>query len=94
MGRSKKAGIHPTLHFLNNEYAAEVKDVITTDNMTYQLVTPTDHRRNLAKKAIQMVKDHFVSVLCGTDDEFPVKCWYQLLAHTKGQHHPLWCTPR
>ena len=43
--------------------------------MEYQLVPPNDHRRNVAEKAIQVFKDCFVSVSCGTDDKFLMKLW-------------------
>ena len=54
------------MHILDNEILAEFKRAITTNEMTYQLVPPHDHRQNVAEKAIQMFKDHVVSVLCGT----------------------------
>ena len=47
--------------------------------MTYQLVPPHDHRRNIAEKAIQTFKNHFVSILCGTDENFPMRLWDKLL---------------
>jgi hypothetical protein len=52
---------------------------IKGNNMTYQLVPPHDHRRNRAEKAIQISKDHFVTVLCGADKEFPLTLWDLLL---------------
>ena len=53
--------------------------------MKYQLVPPHDHRRNIAEKAIQVFKDYFVSVLCGTDDNFPLQLWCQILRHVEHQ---------
>ena len=53
--------------------------------MKFQLVPPTDHRRNTAEKSIQTFKDHFVSMLCGTDDSFPMQWWCQLLRHAGTQ---------
>ena len=53
--------------------------------MKYQLVPTHDHRRNVAKKAIQTFEDHFVSVLCGTDDNFPLQLWRQLLRQAEHQ---------
>ena len=47
--------------------------------MTFQLVPPHDHRRNIAKKAIQTFKAHFISILCGTDKDFPLHLWCRLL---------------
>ena len=45
--------------------------------MTYQLVPPDDHRRNISEKAIQFWKDHFVAVLSGASSTFPIRLWYQ-----------------
>ncbi len=47
--------------------------------MTYQLIPLHNHRRNQAKKAIQTFKDHFASILCGTDPSFPLHLWVRLL---------------
>ena len=53
--------------------------------MKYQLVPPNDHRRNAAEKVIQVFKDHFVSVLCGTDEKFPMQLWRAILPHAETQ---------
>ena len=55
------------MHILDNGISAEYKDTIAKNQMKFQLVPPHDHRRNIAEKAIQVFKDHFISVLCGTD---------------------------
>ena len=39
----------------------------------------------MAEKAIQTFKDHFVSVLCGTDDDFPFQLWCQILRQAEHQ---------
>ena len=46
--------------------------------MKYQLVLPNDHRHNVAEKARQTFKDHFVVVLRGTDDNFSLQLWCQI----------------
>ena len=61
------------------------KNAIAENKMKYQLIPPNDHRRNVAEKAIQTFKDHFVSVLCGTDDNFPLQLWCQLLRQAEHQ---------
>ena len=66
------SGITPTMHILDNECSEEYKQAIMKNHMKYQLVPPHDHRRNIAEKAIQVFKDHFVSVLCGTAVKFPM----------------------
>jgi hypothetical protein len=47
--------------------------------MIYQLVPPHDHRRNIAEKAIQVFKAHFIGILCGADESFPLHLWDRLL---------------
>jgi hypothetical protein len=47
--------------------------------MTFQLVPPNDHQRNRTEKAIHTFKAHFISILCGTNKEFPMHLWCRLL---------------
>jgi len=70
--RLKNAGITPKRHILDNECSADFKQTIRDNNMTYQLVPPHDHRHNMAEKAIQAFKAHFISILCGADKDFPL----------------------
>ena len=83
--RLKEKGIRPTKHILDNECSQEFKQAIKSNQMTYQLVPPNDHRRNVAEKAIQVFKDHFLAVLCGTDATFPLQLWCQILRHAEHQ---------
>ena len=83
--RLKEAQIAPTLHILDNECLEEFKETIKENKMTYQLVPPNDHRRNVAEKAIQTFKHHFVSVFCGADDDFLLQLWCQLLRQAEHQ---------
>ena len=61
VARLKLAGFEPKTHLLDNECSHEYKDAITKNGMTYQLVPPHDHGRNVGEKAIQTFKDHFVA---------------------------------
>ena len=72
LDRLKTAGIQPKHHVLNNECSADFKAAITKNQMTYQIVPPNDHRRNIAEKAIQTFKAHFISTICGADKSFPL----------------------
>ncbi len=47
--------------------------------MTHKLVTPGNHRCNLAERGIQMFKHHFISTLRGVDNNFPLSLWCHLL---------------
>ncbi len=73
------AGVTPKMHILDNECPAEFKERIQLNNMQYQLVPPHDHRRNIAEKAIQVFKAHFISIFCSTDKVFPLHLWDRLL---------------
>jgi hypothetical protein len=77
------AGIAPKEHILDNECSEDFKAAITTNNMTYQLVPPHNHRRNKAEKAVQTFKDHFVAILCGANKSFPLNLWDLLLQQAK-----------
>jgi hypothetical protein len=83
--RMKACGITPRHQVLDNEISTAYKAAITTSGMTYQLVPPDDHRRNIAEKAIQTWKDHFVATLSGTADNFPLHLWCQLIPQMERQ---------
>ena len=70
--RMKACGVVPQHQVLDNEASKAYKQEIAETKMSYQQVPPDDHRRNLAERAIQTWKDHFVSVLSGTDESFPM----------------------
>jgi len=55
------------------------------EKLKYEL-TPTGlHRHNLAERAIQTFKNHFISRLCSTHPDFPIKLWDKLLP--QAEHH-------
>jgi hypothetical protein len=74
-----QAGITPKQHVLDNECSEEFKATIRKNNMTFQLIPPHDHWRNIAEKAIQTFKGHFLNILCRTDKNFPLHLWCRLL---------------
>ena len=45
----------------------------------WQLVSPGNHRRNVAERQIRTFKNHFISILSGTDPEFPLHLWDKLI---------------
>ena len=83
--RMKACGVAPKHHVLDNECSREFKEAIKENQMTYQLADAHDHRRNIAEKVIQTFKDHFVAVLCGADDTFPMHLWDRLLEQAEHQ---------
>eukprot|EP00804_Cyclotella_cryptica_P028482 CCRYP_020573-RA/>CCRYP_020573-RA protein AED:0.34 eAED:0.34 QI:0/0/0/1/1/1/3/0/453 len=48
-----------------------------------ELVPPGCHRRNAAEVAIRNFKSHFLSILAGVADDFPLKLWDKLLPQTE-----------
>jgi len=76
-----KGTVKPTTHILDNEASAAFKAEIKK-NCTIQLVPPDNHRRNLAKRAIQTFKTHFKAVIAGVADNFPMHLWDHLLPQT------------
>eukprot|EP00804_Cyclotella_cryptica_P029543 CCRYP_020577-RA/>CCRYP_020577-RA protein AED:0.27 eAED:0.27 QI:0/0/0/1/0/0/2/0/428 len=81
----KVCGLAPMCQVLDNEASTAYKQAIHESGMTYQLVPPDDHRRNLAERAIQTWKDHFVAALSRTAEKFPLHLWCQTLPHMEHQ---------
>ena len=85
LARMKRCGILPKKQVLDNEASANYKQEMAESGMAYELVPPDNHRRNLAEKAIQTWKDHFVAVLSGTADSFPMHLWDRVLRQAELQ---------
>jgi hypothetical protein len=83
--RMQRQGINPKHQVLDNQASEAYKDAIRALDMTYQLVPPGDHRCNMAEKAIQTFKDHFIGVLSGCAATVPIHLWFQLLPQIKRQ---------
>eukprot|EP00804_Cyclotella_cryptica_P000693 CCRYP_014696-RA/>CCRYP_014696-RA protein AED:0.40 eAED:0.26 QI:0/0/0/1/0/0/3/0/506 len=85
LSRMRACGLTPRHQVLNNKASAACKQAILDSGLTYQLVPPNDHRRNVAKKAIQTWKDHFIAILSCTLDKFLLHLWCQLIPHMDRQ---------
>ena len=85
LARMRRCGIIPKHQILNNQASAEYKAAIKASGMTYGLVLPDNHSRNMAKRAIQTFKDHFVGVLSGCTLSMPIHLWCQLLPQVEHQ---------
>ena len=78
--RLRAQGIHPKKQFLDNEAPEELKTYIREEKkLEVQLITPHNHRANIAERAIQTFKNHFCAILAGVDDSFPIHLWDRLL---------------
>lgn len=75
----KDRGLKPTLQRLDNEAPKRLKQFMTEQGITWQLVPPGIHRTNLAEKAIGTWKDHFIAILASLDPNFPMHLWCRLI---------------
>jgi hypothetical protein len=55
-------------HRLDNQASAAFKECIKENRMTHKLNPPGNHRHNLAERAIQTFKHHFISILSIADN--------------------------
>ena len=67
LDRLHQSKIYPKKHILDNEISDEFRAVIKLNKMEY------------AEKGIQTFKDHLIAILCGTDKDFPLYLWADLL---------------
>jgi hypothetical protein len=79
INRMKAAGLGIGKHTLDNEALDAFKQYIRQQQIQFELVPPGNHRRNKAERAIQTFKAHFISILAGVDDKFPLSLWCHLL---------------
>jgi hypothetical protein len=73
------AGLRPRLQRLENECSQQLKTFMNEQVIDFQLVSPDNHRRNAAERAIRTFKNHFIAGLCSTEKNFPMHLWDRLL---------------
>ena len=61
----------------DNKISTAYKTEIQATHMTYLIVPPDDHHRNIAEKSIQTWKYHFVGFLTRTAFTLPMHLWCQ-----------------
>ena len=76
---SKSQGVNPCFHFMDNEASTALKLTMTTMNIKYQLLPPSNHRANNAERAIQTFKNHFIAGMCSVDKYFHLQFWDRIL---------------
>jgi hypothetical protein len=74
--------IFPNWHILNNRAPEELKQAIRENKCRVELTPADQHRQDAAERAIQTFKGHFISVLAGVADGFPIIQWDELLPQT------------
>ena len=74
----KEKGFKPEFNVTDNQAAKSIKQYLKSQDCKYQFVEPSNHRVNAAERAIQTYKNHFISGLCSTDEDWPIQLWDQL----------------
>jgi hypothetical protein len=71
--------ICPNWHVLDNKAPAEFLEAIRVNGCRVEK-TPADmHRQNIAERAIQTYKGHFIATMAGVSDGFPIHQWHELV---------------
>jgi hypothetical protein len=83
VNRKRAVGLGLKKHILDNEASKAFKAKIKENKMEYELLPPGNHQQNQAERAIQTFKVHFISILAGIDDQFPLSLWCYLLEPTE-----------
>ena len=81
-GQLEKAGLKPKHQRMDNEISDLVSKYLHSKNVILQLTPAGDHRRNLAERAIQTFKHHFIAGLSSTNSNFPLNQWDKLVPQT------------
>ena len=85
----KSRGINPGFHFMDNKASTALKLTMTTMNIKYKLVPPSNHRAKNAEREIQTFNNHFIEGLCSVDKYFNLQLWDRLLQQATISVHML-----
>ncbi len=83
INRMRLAGFGLKIHTFNNKALEAFKQYIQDQQMQYKLFPPGNHQRNQAVRAIQTFKVHFILILAGINNKFPLSLWCHLLKPIK-----------
>jgi hypothetical protein len=77
----KKHGVTPTFCRMDNETSTLLEEFCRRQSppISIQYVPPGNHRANKAERAIRSWKNHFISGLVSTDNNFPMEAWDELI---------------
>ena len=64
---------------MDNEISNDLRKAFKKYQLEFQLVPPHVHRRNVAERAIQTFKNHFLAILASCSPQFPISEWDRLL---------------
>ena len=69
---------------MDNETSGKLETYLSKEhNLELEFVPPGTHRALKAERAIETWKEHFISILAGTDPEFPMQFWDELVVQSE-----------
>ena len=68
----------PLFNVTDNQATTPCKAYLQQHDCTWQFVEPSNHQVNVAERAIQSFKNHFISDLCSTNTKWSIQLWDQL----------------
>ena len=74
----RNKGHKPKFNVTDNQAAKPINEYLAKEDGKWQFVEPSNHRVNVAERAIQMFKSHFIRGLCCTDNTWPLQLWDQI----------------
>ncbi len=83
INRMRLAGLGLKKHIMDNKASEAFKQCIQEQQMQYKLLPPGNYQCNQAERTIQTFKVHFILILAGINDKFPLSLWCHLLEPTK-----------
>ncbi len=83
INRIRLVGLGLKKYTLDNLALEAFKQCIQEQQMQYKLVPWGNHQCNQAERVLQTFKAHFISILAGINDKFPLSLWCHLLKLAK-----------
>ena len=71
--------MQPNTYIIDNEASLELKESMKKEYITFQLVSPHNHRANFAERAVQTYKSRLKETLATADQDFPLAQWDSLI---------------
>ena len=75
----KAAGLKTKFQCIDNECPKDLKKLMHQEGIDFQLALPNEHQCNAVEHAVRTWKNHFIAILCGVDEHFPLKLWLYLV---------------
>ena len=75
----KSRGTNPVFRIINTKASTVLKKTVTTTDLNFQLVPPSNHIAKDSERSIQTFKNHFIAGLCSVDADFQLQLWYIML---------------